>query len=76
MKHTYCIKILFCLTAALMLFVCPVAQAENIDPNNDNSQFAYGENNCWLNFEPVLGRVLRSLPQNLQVMSGLKISAG
>ncbi len=26
--------------------------AENIDPNNDNSQFAYGENVDWLNFEP------------------------
>ena len=26
--------------------------AENIDPNNDNSQFAYGENAGWINAEP------------------------
>jgi hypothetical protein len=26
--------------------------AENIDPSNDNSQFAYGENVGWLNAEP------------------------
>ena len=28
------------------------ARAENIDPDNDNSQYAYGENVGWLNFEP------------------------
>jgi hypothetical protein len=26
--------------------------AENIDPNNDGSQYAYGENIGWVNFEP------------------------
>jgi len=26
--------------------------AENIDPNNDDSQYAYGENVGWMNFEP------------------------
>lgn len=26
--------------------------AENIDPDNDDSQYAYGENVGWLNFEP------------------------
>lgn len=29
--------------------------AENIDPDNDNSQFAWGENAGWANFEPTHG---------------------
>ena len=29
-----------------------VASAENIDPYDSNSQYAYGENVGWLNFEP------------------------
>jgi len=29
-----------------------VAYAENIDPNEDGSQYAYGENVGWVNFEP------------------------
>jgi hypothetical protein len=29
-----------------------VAYAENIDPNEDGSQYAYGENVGWINFEP------------------------
>ena len=28
------------------------ARAENIDADNDDSQYAYGENVGWLNFEP------------------------
>jgi hypothetical protein len=31
------------------------AFAGNIDPNNDGSQYAYGENVGWLNFEPNAG---------------------
>ncbi|MHC4618135.1 MAG: dockerin type I domain-containing protein [Planctomycetota bacterium] len=31
-----------------------LASAENIDPNDDDSQYAYGENVGWLNFEPNL----------------------
>jgi hypothetical protein len=35
------------------LTACPVnSYAENIDPNEDGSQYAYGENVGWLNFEP------------------------
>ena len=30
------------------------ASAENIDPYDDGSQYAYGENVGWLNFEPSL----------------------
>ncbi|MHC4337442.1 MAG: hypothetical protein ACYSTG_05760 [Planctomycetota bacterium] len=29
-----------------------LSYAENIDPNNDGSQYAYGENVGWVNFEP------------------------
>ncbi|MHC4499394.1 MAG: hypothetical protein ACYS21_09820, partial [Planctomycetota bacterium] len=28
--------------------------AENIDPNNDGSQYGYGESISWVNFEPNL----------------------
>src|SRR4030067_1169647 len=31
------------------------ALAENIDPDNDGSQYAYGENVGWINFEPSQG---------------------
>jgi hypothetical protein len=34
------------------LLLTSVAFAENIDPNEDGSQYAYGENVGWLNFEP------------------------
>ncbi len=39
--------------AALVLRV-NAGFAENIDPNNDGSQYAYGENVGWVNFEPNL----------------------
>ena len=43
-------------TAAVMtVLVVSVASAENIDPTEDNSQYAYGENVGWLNFEPNQG---------------------
>lgn len=32
---------------------CAVSLAENIDPQNDSSQYAYGENVGWLNAEPL-----------------------
>ena len=38
-------------TAILILFAS-LTSAENIDPNDDGSQYAYGENVGWLNFEP------------------------
>jgi len=55
MKNINCIRTLFCLAAALMLFCHSAARAENIDPNDVGSQYAYGENIGWLNFEPSLG---------------------
>ena len=44
----------FFLTAFLMLFSGNL-YAENIDPDNDGSQYAYAENVGWLNFEPGQG---------------------
>ena len=38
-----------------ILLLASVASAENIDPNEDGSQYAYGENVGWLNFEPNQG---------------------
>jgi hypothetical protein len=35
-----------------LLTICQFAHAENIDPANDNHQWAWGENVGWLNFEP------------------------
>jgi len=36
----------------LLLATVSVGFAENIDPNNDGSQYAYGENIGWVNFDP------------------------
>jgi len=36
--------------SVMLAFSC--ACGENIDPDNDGSQYAYGENVGWLNFEP------------------------
>ena len=41
--------------AALVLTGAALSRAENIDPDYDGSQYAYGENVGWLNFEPSLG---------------------
>ena len=38
-----------------LIFCCVNLYAENIDPNNDGSQYAYGANVGWLNFEPNQG---------------------
>jgi hypothetical protein len=39
-----------------ILILCPANLcAENIDPKEDGSQYAYGENIGWLNFEPSEG---------------------
>jgi hypothetical protein len=41
-------------TGLLMVGVgCTVSLAENMDPQNDSSQYAYGENVGWLNAEPL-----------------------
>jgi len=42
---------LYFLISALLL-ISSVAAAENIDPQNTDNQYAYGENVGWINFEP------------------------
>ena len=37
------------------VFVCSISNAENIDPYEDDSQYAWSENAGWFNFEPSLG---------------------
>jgi len=43
------------LFSVLLLFFCSNGYAGNIDPDNDDSKYAYGENVGWINFEPSLG---------------------
>src|SRR2546430_12384163 len=38
--------------AALLGAVFAIVRAETINPNNDNSKFAYAENVGWINAEP------------------------
>jgi hypothetical protein len=37
------------------VFVCSISNAENIDPYEDGSQYAWSENTGWFNFEPSQG---------------------
>jgi hypothetical protein len=41
------------ISLTLLLFFTNMGYAENIDPYNDGSQYAYGENVGWLNAEPL-----------------------
>ncbi len=43
------------LVLGVLILSCNVGYAENIDPCDDDSQYAYGENFGWLNFEPMFG---------------------
>jgi len=43
-------KLFFIIYSVLLLAIA--ARAENIDPDNSDRQFAYGENVGWINFEP------------------------
>ena len=45
-------KILFFGLTAVLLSGLSCVYAENIDPNEDGSQYAYGENVGWVNLEP------------------------
>jgi hypothetical protein len=38
--------------AVFLIYCLNSVYAENIDPNDDGSQYAYGENIGWINFEP------------------------
>jgi len=45
-------RLILAIFAMAILALATVASAENIDPYDDGSQYAYGENVGWLNFEP------------------------
>lgn len=55
MKALYSLKMSVYVTMALVLFFCSAVYAENIDPLDDGSQWAWSENVGWLNFEPSEG---------------------
>lgn len=44
-----------CVVCAILFSAVDIGFAENIDPNDDDSQYSYGENVGWLNFEPSEG---------------------
>ena len=50
-------KHLMQIVGAIAVLMLSIGQsfAENIDPYDDDSQYAYGENVGWLNFEPSQG---------------------
>ena len=50
----YLRKLKLAMFVVAILALASVASAENIDPNEDDLQYAYGENVGWLNFEPNL----------------------
>lgn len=47
-----CKKLTGLIYSAILILSFTSAYADNIDPDNDGSQYAYGENVGWLNFEP------------------------
>jgi hypothetical protein len=50
-------KSLYIFVVTILLFLPFAASAENIDPDNDGSQYAWGENTGWINFAPTGGGV-------------------
>ena len=52
MRNTLFRQTLSIIFSLVLLLFCSAVYAENIDPNDDGSQYAYGENVGWLNAEP------------------------
>ena len=53
MSRTKSLKTLFGLGVGIVTGLCIIAvQAESIDPDNDESQYAWSENTGWINAEP------------------------
>lgn len=48
----YVRKTVLAILVLVILSLTTALSAENIDPTNDDSQYAYGENVGWINFEP------------------------
>lgn len=52
MKNRLLTQTLSTIFSMILLLFCSDAYAENIDPNDDDIQYAYGENVGWFNAEP------------------------
>ena len=52
MRSAFSILIFGFIMFLSLVFLCETGHAENIDPDNDDSQYAYGENVGWFNAEP------------------------
>ena len=52
MKARFLRRNAIALISAVLILFCKMGYAENIDPNDDDTQYAYGENVGWLNAEP------------------------
>ena len=55
MKKSFLRRTMIAVIFGVSVLFCLAQYAENIDPHDDNSQYAYGENIGWLNFEPSEG---------------------
>lgn len=56
MKESFLRRTMIVLVSAVLVLFCSAGYAEeNIDSSDDGSQYAYGENIGWLNFEPIKG---------------------
>lgn len=53
-------------TVAVAVILPSIAVAENIDPYEDDSQYAWAENVGWLNFEPSQGPGVHVYPDRLE----------
>ena len=55
MKNRLFRQTLTAIISVVLLLFCSAGLAENIDPDNDGSQYPWGENVGWINFEPSFG---------------------
>ena len=55
MKKSFLRRTMIAFILGVSVLFCLAQYVENIDPHDDNSQYAYGENIGWLNFEPSEG---------------------
>jgi hypothetical protein len=52
MRDRFLRQTMIVLVSMVLILFYSAGYAENVDPNNDGSQYAYGENVGWLNAEP------------------------
>ena len=55
MKRKRFLPVVFISMAGILALSVSLGFAENIDPDDDGSQYSYGENVGWLNWEPSQG---------------------